>query len=659
MWLNMWKAKFVGMILVAVTGTGGIYLVKKTAAVKFETLKTAGVTKSETPEKQILGLTTNNETPVVEGSANSPTLTEGGTVAVDQALALTPTPTFTLTLTPIVSGPTSTNGTNSPNPTNGPAVTLVPIRTPTPTQTPTPTPKPALSSQTKLEIFEGDDVTINGVAVGDDDNDDDDEDIIVPVGAVVTTGGDTRAQLVYPNGSVTRLDYNTSVTVTSEPGDESEGSIFIDVGRTWERIRKLIGTNDPFHSDSTNTVATVRGTSYWHGVEMDENGQPVDKIVSIEGEVGLNCKKTHENGQPIKSGTVEKNHKAALNCLIPQDEEFVFEIEDLSKDDVAWIMFNIGKDEELSRKNPAVKYFDDLPLMPGVSAGGDQEVTMGKTTRLRGVVVDKNHKDKLELKWKPPMKWEWLEDSDLTPPHLDDHSDKNTAVTFFEAGEYKFRLNANDFYRHESDEVVITVLPPVNEAPTVDVGPNLSGYVGGEFRVGPEVSDDGLPANNLSYRWSIAPYKPGYPVKHDPLSKNNTFIFPTTGTYDLTLKVTDGLLESQDTLKITVLTPPDPTLVPDPHPGPHISNVELDEVVCDESTQLCTGQVTVNGANFTHVTSLEALKSGVAQGAIELGTANSDEIEGSFSGLVRGEKYDLRVNFANGTQVEKNNGIRL
>lgn len=157
----------------------------------------------------------------------------------------------------------------------------------------------------------------------------------IPQGTIVTTGTTGRAQIMYPGGTVTRLDNSTHVKLSTL--DTQKYQIVVDIfqGRIWSRIKKLLGT-ESYETKTSNTVATVRGTSYEHSVtELDE-----DSILVLEGDVDFEC---NEN-KSLKT-SLAANKKALVHCktdteLTPQD----ITENDLKQE---WVEFNKIKNKDL------------------------------------------------------------------------------------------------------------------------------------------------------------------------------------------------------------------------------------------------------------------------------------------------------------------------
>jgi hypothetical protein len=84
------------------------------------------------------------------------------------------------------------------------------------------------------------------------------------IGDKVRTGADGLARIDYTDGSLTRLDHNTTFQVRELINDSTHKSIktSLDVGRVWNRVEKLTKQEDRFEVKTVTAVATVEGTTF-------------------------------------------------------------------------------------------------------------------------------------------------------------------------------------------------------------------------------------------------------------------------------------------------------------------------------------------------------------------------------------------------------------
>jgi hypothetical protein len=87
--------------------------------------------------------------------------------------------------------------------------------------------------------------------------------IDVVTGDLVRTDSTGFAEVVYPDGSLTRLDVDTEfeiVTITDDAGAATTRTK-LDTGRVWNRVQTL-GEEDEFSTETSVATATVRGTAF-------------------------------------------------------------------------------------------------------------------------------------------------------------------------------------------------------------------------------------------------------------------------------------------------------------------------------------------------------------------------------------------------------------
>lgn len=159
----------------------------------------------------------------------------------------------------------------------------------------------------------------------------------VPVGATVRTNDTGRAQLLYPNKSVTRLDHNSEIVVESFTPSPSQTKVSLKKGKIWSRVAKLFG-QESFQTESQNLVATVRGTSFGHNIMADG----ADTVMVTEGKVNGDCTKI-EQGSDVATGQ-KASYPCAQGGPISQRN-----MTNLEKQD-EWYIFNVNQDEKLNER---------------------------------------------------------------------------------------------------------------------------------------------------------------------------------------------------------------------------------------------------------------------------------------------------------------------
>lgn len=137
-------------------------------------------------------------------------------------------------------------------------------------------------------------------------------------GDTVVTGPASKAQLTFPDGSVSRLDSETQVTIATA-GQQT--ALAQAGGLTWNRVRQLTG-GAGFRIDGPNhTAAQVRGTEFGYYVEQDAAGAPVIWVDVWSGSVRV----TGPTGSPVDGAggqrvTVRQDAPAAAPVPIPDGD---------------------------------------------------------------------------------------------------------------------------------------------------------------------------------------------------------------------------------------------------------------------------------------------------------------------------------------------------
>lgn len=82
--------------------------------------------------------------------------------------------------------------------------------------------------------------------------------------AVLTTAAGSQANIIFPSGSIARLDESSSVSLADF--SNSDSSIFIklklEAGNLWSRVQRLADKETDYEVETSNTVAVVKGTSF-------------------------------------------------------------------------------------------------------------------------------------------------------------------------------------------------------------------------------------------------------------------------------------------------------------------------------------------------------------------------------------------------------------
>ena len=212
----------------------------------------------------------------------------------------------------------------------------------------------------------------------------------VAAGDVVRTDGTGFAEIVYPDGSITRLDVDTEFQVVSITDDAGTATTRAELesGRVWNRVQDL-GSEGEFSIDTSVGVATVRGTAWVADCRDGEEGDPGDPgddgTTSTTGEAGgtgdeADCEFTvlegevevaPTNGAPVgltAPFTVTTNGSSTSSPTpVPFDEAFA----DL------WLLENALRDTEAGFPSPDEMYEPFGPLLASFDGQYDGSGAIG------------------------------------------------------------------------------------------------------------------------------------------------------------------------------------------------------------------------------------------------------------------------------------------
>lgn len=155
--------------------------------------------------------------------------------------------------------------------------------------------------------------------------------IEVEEGSTVMTGTTGRAELRYPNKSVTRLNFNTTIKVESLKDKPQESLLQLIQGSIWNRVVKLLG-KETFQTETDTMVATVRGTAY--GMTVEPDGR--NKVDVNEGVVAVNIPDETEKVATAEM-SVSFNPFQDIDPILKKDTEQTTN---------EWEAFNLGQDSQ-------------------------------------------------------------------------------------------------------------------------------------------------------------------------------------------------------------------------------------------------------------------------------------------------------------------------
>lgn len=91
---------------------------------------------------------------------------------------------------------------------------------------------------------------------------------------VIKTGSNSNATILFGSGSLMRVDANSEIALSNYSKDGDTWIIKINqiIGRTWNRVQKLVGSS-VYEVNTPTAVATVRGTAF--GIDANASGSAV------------------------------------------------------------------------------------------------------------------------------------------------------------------------------------------------------------------------------------------------------------------------------------------------------------------------------------------------------------------------------------------------
>jgi hypothetical protein len=186
---------------------------------------------------------------------------------------------------------------------------------------------------------------------------------------------------------------------------------------------------------------------------------------------------------------------------------------------------------------------------PVVNAGTDKSIVLPAGIALTGTASD----DGLPSGSSLTVSWSKVSGPTGSVVVFVNANSLNASATFSVAGTYTLRLTASDGALTASDDVIVTVAAPANQAPVVNAGPDqIVTYPSAAMMAG-TATDDGLPTGStLTRTWSMVS-GPGTVTFINGNLLNATATFSTAGSYTLRLTVSDGSLSASDDMIVTVI----------------------------------------------------------------------------------------------------------
>lgn len=220
---------------------------------------------------------------------------------------------------------------------------------------------------------------------------------------------------------------------------------------------------------------------------------------------------------------------------------------------------------------------------PRVNAGPDQTITLPATAALKGKATD----DGLPMRI---LTVNWSKQSGPGTITFSNATAVATTATFSEPGTYVVRLTATDTVLTTSDDLTVTVNPPVlvNRPPQADAGPDQTITLPATAVLKGKITDDGLPAGGtLSASWTKLS-GPGSITFANPAASDTTATFAEAGTYVLRLTASDSALTGSDDITVTVNPTVSVNKPPQVNAGP-------DQTITIPAKAVLKGKVTDDG----------------------------------------------------------------
>ncbi len=265
---------------------------------------------------------------------------------------------------------------------------------------------------------------------------------------------------------------------------------------------------------------------------------------------------------------------------------------------------------------------------PVVNAGQDQTITLPATASLSGTVTD----DGLPS---PPatVTTTWSTVSGPGTVTFGDASLRATTATFSAAGSYTLRLTASDSALSASDDIVVNVNAPANQAPVANAGADQAITLPATASLSGTVTDDGLPSPpaTVTTTWSKVS-GPGTVTFGNASARATTATFSTSGSYTLRLTANDSALSASDDIVVTVNAAP-VNHAPVPNAG-------ADQTITLPATASLSGTVTDDGLPNPPATVTTTWSKVSGPGTVTFGNASARATTATFS---TSGSYTLRL----------------
>jgi len=166
--------------------------------------------------------------------------------------------------------------------------------------------------------------------------------------ATITTLAASQANIIFPSGSMARLDENTTVSLTdfSDSGQSILVKLKLEAGNLWSRVQRLADKETDYEVETSNTVAVVRGTSFNMFF-----GQGKTKLEVLSNKVSLKALDP-QTGQfvPGAEAEVEAGKYVEADQAMPSVAQKPLEAKQMAPQDMdrPWFKNNLEKDKKIN-----------------------------------------------------------------------------------------------------------------------------------------------------------------------------------------------------------------------------------------------------------------------------------------------------------------------
>ncbi|HEX6547630.1 MAG TPA: FecR domain-containing protein, partial [Candidatus Dormibacteraeota bacterium] len=187
----------------------------------------------------------------------------------------------------------------------------------------------------------------------------------------ITTGPSTKAAINFPDGSVTRMDSNTEIKITTLnlSGSNQHVGLTQIIGTSWNRVAQLVGGSTYNVTTPNHSTAQVRGTDFEIIIEQ-VNGQQVVRFDTFNGAldvIAANQTVTVPAGQSttVASPTTPPSPTVPIP---PADQQSSFTVFNTT--------VNASSGTATSVSPGALSQGQTTPTQPGATVGGTDNVDL-------------------------------------------------------------------------------------------------------------------------------------------------------------------------------------------------------------------------------------------------------------------------------------------